>query len=357
MVDRSRHEPLYLQIRLDIEKKIIDGTINVGDKLMSESEMIAYYKVGRVTIRAALAELVSQGILRKEQGLGTFCAKVPQAIEPKCIDVLLDMHNTYFVPYFLSGINRTLKDYNYEIRIHDTEDSTETIATILNRIRINQTDGIILQPYTGREAPTEECVQAVLSCQNDQIPIITIDGKFRGIETPCVMNDDICGGYLAAQHLIQNGHKKILGLFRMRYKDSEFRRVGYEKAMKEAGLEPQLLDADTASSEQIVAAVKEEGITAIVCYNDLLALDCYHLCAKVGLVVGEDISIVGYDNTVLAESTLPQMTSVTHPKESMGVKVAGILLEMMNGTVQNSYRFMYTPNMVERASVKNLNRL
>ena len=96
MVDRNSFEPLYFQVKRDIQEQILSGKIKIGDKLMSESEMICYYNVGRVTIRNALAELVSSGCLRKEQGLGTFCVALPRMEDRKNIDVLLNTGDRIF---------------------------------------------------------------------------------------------------------------------------------------------------------------------------------------------------------------------------------------------------------------------
>lgn len=125
MVDRSSFEPLYQQIKRDIEEQILDGRIKVGDKLMSETEMLNHYHCGRTTIRNALSELVLSGCLRKEQGFGTFCAALPKRDVPKNIHVLLNTADTYFIPYLLSGISRVLNERNCSLILHDTLDFAE----------------------------------------------------------------------------------------------------------------------------------------------------------------------------------------------------------------------------------------
>lgn len=72
MIDRKSFEPMYQQIKRDIEQQILSGQIKIGDKLMSETEMLEHYHVARMTVRAALTELVNNGCLAKERGRGTF---------------------------------------------------------------------------------------------------------------------------------------------------------------------------------------------------------------------------------------------------------------------------------------------
>lgn len=354
MIDRSSYEPLYQQIKKDIEQQILDGTIKIGDKLMSETEMLHHYNVGRMTVRNALSELVSTGCLRKEQGLGTFCAALPRREVRKNIDVLLNTADTYFIPYFLSGISRVLDAQNSNLILHDTLDSMDTIAQVLEQTLERGTDGIILQPYTGAEDVTDACREAIAHCQELGVPLITIDGKFKGIDTACIMNNDDLGGYLATSHLIEMGHRNILGLFRDPFRDSAFRSAGYRKAMEQAGLQPVTLDADATKPEEWIDLVRSQSITAVVCYNDYLAADCYHSFTGAGMQIGQDISVVGYDDTEVSRTALPRITTVTHPKDKMGEQAAAFLLDWISGKAQPPYHYMYEPRLLIRESVRKL---
>ncbi len=67
--------PLYFKIEIDLRKKIMDGKYSPGQLLPSERELVQTYKVSRLTVREAINRLVSQGIVKKEQGKGTFVSK------------------------------------------------------------------------------------------------------------------------------------------------------------------------------------------------------------------------------------------------------------------------------------------
>lgn len=352
MIDRNSYEPLYVQIRKDIEQKILNGEIKIGDKLMSETEMLHYYNVGRVTVRAALSELVSEGCLKKEQGLGTFCAALPGRERRKSVDVLLNTGDTYFIPYFLAGIGSVLDKENCNLILHDTLDSMENITRILHKIVERGTDGIILQPYTGSDVLLEDCRLAIELCREKEIPLIAIDGELSGTDgIPCLVNDDRSGGLIAVRYLIANGHEKILGLFQNRYRDSGFRAAGFEQGIREAGLEAYLFDSDKASYQEILQVIRKKHVTAIVCYNDRLAVECCHYLAEAGLKVPEDVSIVGYDNTELAVASYPRITSITHPKNLMGEKAAELLLELISGKKPERFCYIFNPELIERDSI------
>jgi len=357
MVDRNSFEPLYFQVKRDIQEQILSGKIRIGDKLMSESEMIRYYNVGRVTIRNALSELVSSGCLRKEQGLGTFCVALPQLEDRKNIDVLLNTGDRIFTPYFLSGISRVLDANDCNLILHDTLDDMATIAKLLEQVMDRGTDGIILQPFTGTDAVLPECARALELCRERKIPLVTIDGKFKDIGTAYIVNDDEGGCRKATEHLIRMGHKNILGLFRNRYRDSKFRAMGYRAAMEQAGLQVQILDADETDKEQWTAYIRSRNISAMVCYNDYLAVKCYHRFHEDGLQPGRDISVVGFDDTELSRTVLPRITTVTHPKDIMGEQAARYILDRIAGTDLEPEQYVFPTDLICRDSVCSMSAL
>ena len=268
--------------------------------------------------------------------------------------MLLDTGDNYFTPYFLSGISRVLDREGYQLVLNDTRDTVEMFEKLLQQIISRGTSGIIIQPYRRVQDISEELLRELESCQAAGIPVVTIDGKFRDQDLVGYMTDDVCGGKLATEHLIAMGHRKILGLFRSSYRDSVFRTRGYCRAMEEHSLTPQILDADGEYQPALQALLQSRQITAIVCYNDLLAVDCHHFFAQIGVRVPEDVSVIGYDDTALAVASLPQITSVTHPKDIMGEDAADCLLQMLRGETVQPRQHLYQPKLVERQSVVRL---
>lgn len=350
MIDRTSYEPLYRQIRRDIEQQILSGKIAIGDKLMSETEMLLHYGVGRVTVRNALAELVASGCLRKEQGAGTFCAALPRQEERRNIDVLLNTGDTWFMPYFLSGISSVLEGERYNLILHDTQNSMDSIARQLNEILARGTDGIILQPCTKLSQSAENFKTALQPYIRRKIPVVTLDGSLENTGIPYIINDDVAGGRLVTQHLIDLGHKQILGLFPKRYRDADLRSGGYREAMEKASLPIRILDADATDGENLMAYIRKENITALVCYNDYLAVKCYHTFHKFGIRPGQDISITGFDDTELSRTSLPRITTATHPKDRMGQLAAQYILDRLSGNADTTFTYVYQPDLRIRES-------
>lgn len=99
---------------------------------------------------------------------------------------------------------------------------------------------------------------------------------------------------------------------------------------------------------------RDNKITAIFCQNDNIALAVYDVCVHRKLLIGEDISVVGFDNDLLSKHMRPQLTTVGFPLYEMG-KIAGdMIIDQINGTGNMTSRKLI-PTIVIRDSVKDMN--
>jgi GntR family transcriptional regulator of arabinose operon len=96
--------------------------------------------------------------------------------------------------------------------------------------------------------------------------------------------------------------------------------------------------------------------TAIVCYNDQLALQVLFMLRGLGLNVPEDVSIVGYDDSSLAEATDVKLTSVTHPKTDMGIEAAKWIVSAVEKKGSTPHSTVYEPELVIRNSTAALDK-
>ena len=351
MIDRSNFEPLYLQVKKDIIEKIEDGRIQIGDKLMSENEMLQYYGVGRVTIRSALAELVAEGCVRKEHGLGSFCVAYPKK-QRLNIDVLVDSASIYFTPYVLKGISRVLEQNNCNLLLHDTGNSAAQIKQQLALILKKGSDGILLQPSTV-EMCDEELIAMVSKFHTMGIPVVQVCGSIAELNCSGLSIDDYYGACTAAKYLLECGHKRILGLFNNNQHGTRIRRQGFLDTLERIpGVNIFTLTAPGNHSAEILRLVREEGVTAIQCCNDLVAVECLCLLNENGVRVPDDVSLIGYDNIEMSLSTVPQLTTISHPKDHLGGDAAKTLLLQIQSGKRTSNQVVYRPDLVIRQSVQ-----
>ena len=135
---------------------------------------------------------------------------------------------------------------------------------------------------------------------------------------------------MVTKHLLDYGHKKILGIFKADDSQGRERHKGYVKALHEAGIayDPDMVvwfhteDRKTKPGMIMELLLKQKKeMDGIVCYNDQIALEVIYCLQKNGVQVPTDISVTGYDNSVIGEGMVG-MTTITHPQEKLGEMAA-----------------------------------
>lgn len=329
--DRNSSIPIYKQLAEEIKEKIKRGELRPGEKLASEAQMLQLYNVGRLTLRNALSLLKEEGYLEKAQGKGSFVTERHTRGNALNIEVLLDMSDTYFMPYYIRGISDILSKNHSNFIINDTGDSTETLCTLLEKISLHGAAGVIFQYTRFGESPGyENRLRSILdSLSRQNIPVIILDGKLDGSDTACIVEAEEEGGFLAAEHLAAFGHKNLAFLSMDTHRDSLSRLKGFKKGLDLFGLpSPRIISTNRAWEESLLQAVSE-GVTGIFSYNDDAAFKCVMMLKKAGYRIPEDVSVIGYDDSHLALSCDPPLSSLFHPKEKIGSRAAEEMLKMI----------------------------
>jgi DNA-binding LacI/PurR family transcriptional regulator len=204
-------------------------------------------------------------------------------------------------------------------------DKEKQFAEIL---RSKQVDGVVMIP-TG---PTREALKPL---RQAQIPTVVLEHDDP--DTHSIAIDDLRGGRLATQHLLELGHRRI-GLIRREPSSalSYLRAVGYRQVLEEAGIlpDPTLviesragLEGGYESMQQLMALPNPP--TAVFTHNDVLAMGAMRAVHDAGLLVPDDISVVGYDDTASSAYQNPPLTTVKFPVAGMGRRAGEIILELI----------------------------
>ncbi len=359
MIDRNRPEPLYLQIKNDIIAQIENGTIKIGDKLMSENEMIRHYNVGRVTIRTALSELTNEGCLRKGQGLGTFCLAMPNRTQRRKVDVLLNCSDTYLTPSLLSGISGVLDRSDCDMILHDSQNNTQKFREHLAAVQLRGTDGVILHLPSPENDNNPVPPDELKVFDQLNIPVVCIcANKMDNFASLCI--DDAYGARIATQYVLDCGHTNILGVFPVHDNGVELRQESINRVIRRHPytiyhqLRTQII---TEQTDELLRLIRRNRVSALICYNDFFAVQCMHILQENGYRVPEDISIIGFDDSPLSVSSVPQLTTISHPKDHMGRDAARTLLHRMDGTITAPSHTVYRPELVIRQSVLDISEL
>lgn len=172
--------------------------------------------------------------------------------------------------------------------------------------------------------------------------------------------DDRKGAKLAVEHLLTLGHRKIgyLGVS-SRPRSNQSRLESYQNTLKAAGItraEPVVVAAsmnaspeeDLTVGHKLLPQLLDAGVTAVFCYNDMVAVGLLHACRERGIAVPQELSVVGYDDIPIAGYVAPTLTTIHQPKARMGMLAAKMLLDLLNARPVRNHTL--APTLIIRAS-------
>jgi LacI family transcriptional regulator len=179
-------------------------------------------------------------------------------------------------------------------------------------------------------------------------------GKLEHIQLPTVASDDFRGGYMAARHLITQGHKRFAYIgFPKSRRDAE-RMGGVRECLRAQGMELSVFEATAPSAlegERLCSAIMlgAEHPDALICYNDLMALGFMKAAQTLGFRLPADISVAGFDNIQYGNYTSPALTSVDLQSERMGMAAMEKILAIIDGKDVDRFTII-DPQLVLRGS-------
>ena len=168
--------------------------------------------------------------------------------------------------------------------------------------------------------------------------------------------DGAYGAAIATEHLLEQGHTRIAWLgWEKTSRIGQDRRSGWESAMQAAGLDVSGLavrlsdniDAARMAAHQVL---DDRSVTGFVCASDTLGIGVLHACAERGLRPGQDIGVVGFDDSLAAQVTWPGLSSVHQPLEQVAVELVRILHLVLAHKPFGDKGRMLRPSLVVRPS-------
>lgn len=329
----------YYVLMESLKSDILEGRINPGDKIASENELSRQFGISRHTVRKALSILENDGYLEAEHGRGTFCLdRRKNTTDSHNIAVVTTYISDYIFPRLIQGIDRIMTENGYSIILKNTGNSQRNEARALEDILTKNIDGLIIEPSKSEIYCRH--MNQYDSLDRMGIPYVFLQGTYPQMKNrPNIVMDDVKGMYLLTKYLIDLGHKEIVGIFKVDDTQGTARHKGYIKALTEAGI---MYDPDrvilfhTEDRERKPAAAirqfldNKTSLDAIVCYNDQIAREVIEVLDEKEIGVPEDVSVTGYDNSVIAQNGSVRLTTISHPKEKLGEMAAQLLLEKIN---------------------------
>lgn len=188
------------------------------------------------------------------------------------------------------------------------------------------------------------------------LPLAFINGYAEGIDGCFISDDDVAAMDLAVGHLVSLGHTAIgLAAGPERFVPAHRKVVGYRRAMRrrlgpEAEQFVEVTLFTVAGGQAAAKVLLDKGCTAIICSTDLMALGAVRAVRSRDLSVPEDISVVGYDDSMLMAYTDPPLTTVRQSVLAMGSAAVQALVDEIAGRAPTRVELLFAPELVVRGS-------
>ncbi len=221
--------------------------------------------------------------------------------------------NSSFWADILGAMEATLGARNYHLLLSatakDEAKECETLRFMLN----SNVDGLIIHPFGAA------CRPLLRDARASGHPVVVLASAGDGLPRAC--NDDYAGGKLAAEYLLQAGHRRIAYIGWQGHPRVE----AYCRAMAGRGLPPVLFDSETAFWAE------RERFTAVMCIHDYLLLAVYQLAATDRVAIPGELSVIGYDRLDFTRFLNPAPATVEQAKEELGRAAGELMLELLDG--------------------------
>ena len=219
-------------------------------------------------------------------------------------------------------------------------------------------DGVIISPAIGTTGDDIRKIEA------NNLPVVMIARGVDGVKVPTFRGDDKMGIYMATRHLLRSGHNDIAFIGgRRETSTGRDRRAGYLSALEEARILPRAEFQMGSESTRIAGYhciktmfAKGTKPTAVVCFNDLVAIGVMSGLRDLGLEPGKDVSVTGYDDISEAEIAAPALTSVWNGQQEVGKRAARAMISILAGNEPTRERVLIEPELRIRESTGLLNR-
>ncbi|MCJ7625827.1 MAG: LacI family transcriptional regulator [Anaerolineaceae bacterium] len=254
------------------------------------------------------------------------------------LGVIVNRIDDPFFSEILQGIEDVLRDAGYSLFIAASNRDSHREKTIVQAMRERRVDGIIV-------CTTQFSKEHRSLLEHYGFPIIAIDNREGTDYHWLVYHDDFFGSVQVTNYLIGLGHKKIAYLGNSRAKSTTQGRLnGFIQEMNTASLpipDEYIFHCHNGQPEGGEIGAKycanlSDPPTAIICFNDLIAIGALKALRETGIQVPGDCSVVGFDDIPFAAYACPSLTTFKQPKYQLGYEAA----QMMNAFLQSQSKII-----------------
>ena len=276
--------------------------------------------------------------------------------------IVPDVCNPVF-SYMYKGIEKICSKMGYSLMLSNSSENAEKEHARIDSMIAHGVDGVFVVPSIKSEYFKQ--------LDAAKIPYVILQRRSGERQENFVQSDDYEGGYLAAKHLYELGHRTFLLVFAATAVSSARDRYnGFSSYLKEQGISDSAIcllecDGSRESGYEVMREWLEKqpdtqalGADAVFCFSDYVACGVYSALSEYGLSIPDDISVMGYDNNEYSEMISPNLTTIDILPYDIGKHAARLMLDILQSeqpkTAVNPTKVILSPRLVARNSVKKL---
>lgn len=302
-------------------------------------------------------------VIKKHQYTPNVAAKNLKIKNKRTIGIITEDLTVFNTSTIVDGINEYLEEHNYQFVLNNlrlykkygsnflkANDYYNYVNEEFKMILSNQVEGII---YVGCHCRKLECIP-----DDFRVPIVTAYSYSDNQQVPAIIFNDEKAALDVVNTLIEKGHKKI-GVIcgNENSMHTKERLQGYRDALynNEIVYNPDLLyygDWEVESGYKGAEELMKKGVTAIFVMNDVMCAGAYNYFNEKSIKIGEDISIIGFDNREFSKFMNPKLSTVDLSLSQIGIKAAEVLLDNIKGNEVKEQNHIYKIQckLIERSS-------
>lgn len=276
----------------------------------------------------------------------------------KTLGVILPNINHFHESSMLEGLQSVFQPLGYLLNICVTNESYELEKQYIDRLLANRVDAIFIS--ISQETIDEGHQEHIERVIRRDIPLIYIDRKFENSSSNAVIVNDYEGAFMATQHLIEIGCKRIAHL--RGPKDltvSEYRFNGYKDCLLKHNfpIDESLICTTNFEIESAIEPTKHlldlaQKPDAIFGVNDHVCIGAMHVIRQRNIKIPQEIALVGFDDSPIAQFFCPPLSSVQRQSREIGLEASQIFLNHLKNDLEklSSQNIILSSQLVVRDS-------
>jgi DNA-binding LacI/PurR family transcriptional regulator len=246
----------------------------------------------------------------------------------------------------LASLYRAATEHDQELALSGTTGDRDEGAAVADLLAL-RCDAVLL---LGSGLP-----DAALADLAGQVPTVVVARATDGARVDVVRTDDVAGEALAAQHLLDLGHRRLAHVDGGTAAGADERRLGFRQVLESAGIGPVDVEGGGLTEDEGAAAAvrllaRDVLPTGVAVFNDQSAAGVMDVLQQAGLRWPEDVSVVGYDDSPIARSRWARLTTVRQDVDALARLAVGRAVERVEDPDLAAREDLVEPSLVVRGS-------